>query len=492
LFTDITLLEGYILKEMITIEFLSSESLSQIANASLEVLEQTGVLVKNNEALSLLRDAGCQTDSHRVRMPHDLVNRCAEKVPSSFNLYTRDGKSAFTVGQDTTVFNPGSAAVFFKDHENSEIRKANLQDMENIVCVVNHLKYIKVQSTAVIPSDVPEIVSDLFRLYVILRLSSKPIVTGAFSKAGFHIMKKMLEMVSGGSDELARKPRAVFDCCPSSPLLWGDITCQNLIDCGKSRIPAEIVPAPISGATSPVSLYGTIVQSNAEVLSGIVISQLASPGTPLVYGCASSSMDMNFGLPRFGSIESIMLACASTEIGKHYNFPTHAYLGTSDSKTEDFQCGFESGIGLVFAAVAGTNIVSGPGMFAQLNCQSLEKLVIDNEICGSSYRLKNGIDKSEADFMMNLIDEVGPSGDYLKNTHTTKKYRSELFMPSDIICRLGINAWREQGMKTTYTRAHERVTSLLQEPSDDLLASDELSRLDDILNEAKKQQSESF
>jgi trimethylamine--corrinoid protein Co-methyltransferase len=471
---------------MININFLSSESLSHIDIASLQVLEKTGVVVKNTEAISLLKDAGCIFNSGRVLIPQELVKECIEKVPAAFNLFSREGKRIEFVGQDAVLFNPGSAATYFKDYQSREIRKATRQDMEDIVHIVNGLNFMKIQSTAVIPSDVPEHVSDLYRLYIILKLSSKPILTGAFSKSGFHSMKQMLEVVAGDADELARSPRAVFDCCPSSPLVWGDTTCQNLVDCAKSRIPAEIVPAPISGATSPVSLYGTLIQSNTEILSGIVISQLVNPNSPIIYGGASSSMDMKIGLPRFGSAEAIMMACGSTELGKYYGFPTHSYIGSSDSKVEDSQSGFESGIGLVMGALSGTNIISGPGMLAQLNCQSLEKLVIDNEICGSAYRLKKGIDRSDAELMVKLIDEVGPAGDYMKNKYTAKKFRSEFFMPSDIVCGLGLEAWRASGKKQAFDRAREKVSSLLLQPVFDILPKEKLSRLDVILKEALK------
>ncbi len=466
--------------------FLSQESLTHIATSSLLVLEKTGVIVKNTEAGSLLKAAGCTITSSRTLFPQELVKECIKKIPSTFDIFSREGKRVFIVGQDIVNFNPGSAAGYFKDYQNQEIRKATIQDMEKIVRVVNHLKYIEAQSTAVIPSDVSEQVADMYRLHVILKLSSKPIVTGAFSKLGFHAMRRMLEVVSGDSEELAKKPRAIFDCCPSSPLVWGDTTCQNLIDCARAKIPAEIVPAPISGATSPVSLYGTLVQSNAEILSGIVISQLANPGTPVVYGGAPSTMDMKVGVPRFGSVETVMMSCASTELGKYYGLPTHNYLGSSDSKVEDSQSGLESGVGLLMATIAGTNIISGPGMLAQLNCQSLEKLVFDNEICGTVYRLKRGIDRTEAELMTNLIDEVGPAGDYLKNKHTAKRFRSEFLMPSDVICGLGVEAWRAGGKKAANERAHEKVVSLLQQPPEDTLPKDEQSRLDEILKEAQK------
>ena len=474
------------MKEMFDFMFLSFESMTHIASSSLMVLEKTGSIVKNIEGVSLLKEAGCTVTADQILFPQELVKECIKKVPSTFELFSREGKTVDLVGQDETIFNPGSSAGYFKDHHNHEIRKATLQDMETIVHIVNHLKYMKAQSTAVIPSDVPEHVADLYRLYVILKFSSKPIVTGAFSKSGFYAMKRMLEVVSGDSEELAKKPRAIFDCCPSSPLSWGDATCQNLIDCARSRIPAEIVPAPISGATSPVSLYGTLIQSNAEILSGVVISQLANPGAPVIYGGAPSSLDMKIGMPRFGSIEAVMMSCAGAELGKYYGFPSHSYLGSSDSKIEDSQSGFESGIGLILGAIVGTNIISGPGLLAQLNCQSLEKLAMDNEICGLVERLKRGVDISEAELMTTLIDEVGPSGDYLKNRHTSKKFRSEFFMPSDIVCGLGIDAWKASGKKSAYDRAHEKVTSLLQGPLDCTLPKDELVRLDEILREAKK------
>jgi trimethylamine--corrinoid protein Co-methyltransferase len=455
-----------------------------VTSASLEILEKTGVIVKNAEAIALLKSAGCSIESSRILFPLDIVKQCMSKVPTAFNLFSSNRQKSVLIGQQEIIFNPGSAATFFKDHASGEIRKATLQDMENVVKLVDQLEFLNAQSTAVIPSDVPTKISDLYRLYVILRQSEKPVITGAFSSAGFHVMREMLEVVSGGSDELAERPRAVFDCCPSSPLLWSDTTCQNLIDCAKYQIPAQIVPAPISGATSPVSLIGTLVQSNAEVLSGIVISQLVRPGTPIVYGCASSSMDMKHGVPRYGSAETILLACASAELGQHYRFPTHAYLGTSDSKTEDSQSGFESGIGLALGALTGINVVSGPGMSAQLNCQSLEKLVIDNEVCELSYRMKRGIDLNDLDLMVDLIGEEASSGDYLKSRHTLKRYRSELMMPSEVICRLSLEAWKEAGKKDSLRRAKEKVDELLKHSAPCPLPPAQSRELDEVLKKA--------
>jgi trimethylamine--corrinoid protein Co-methyltransferase len=195
-------------------------------------------------------------------------------------------------------------------------------------------------------------------------------------------------------------------------------------------------------------------------------------------------MDMKYGVPRFGSAESILVATASSEIGKHYGLPTHAYLGTTDSKTEDSQGGFESGIGLALAALTGINVVSGPGMTTQLNCQSLEKLVIDNEICGLSLRLKRGIDLDDADIMVDLIAESTEHQNYLKSKYTMKRYRSELQMPSEVICRLGLEAWKEGGMKDSFVRARDEVDKLLEIPVCQSLSAEQLIALDSILRDA--------
>jgi trimethylamine--corrinoid protein Co-methyltransferase len=469
---------------MIALRFLSQADLDSIHSATLEVLAKTGVVIKNEIALELLDDAGCIVEGRRVKIPSSFVEESIRKAPSSFNLYNRNGTKACTIGSANIIFNPGSTAVYFKDRKTREIRKGKLADCVELVQLVENLQHIQAQSTALVPSDVPEQLSGLFRFYIILKNSIKPIVTGAFRKEGVGNMKLLLEAVVGSSEELTRKPRAIFDCCPTSPLTWDDVSLQHLIDCSVSGIPAELVPAPLLGATSPITIQGTLVQSNAEILSGIVISQLMNPGTPIIYGGATGSFDMKYATPRFNAVEAILAACASCEIGKHYGLPTHAYLGTSDAKTEDSQSGFESGIGVVLGALSGINVISGPGMLAQLNCQSLEKLVIDNELCGSAYRFSRGIDFEDIDIITDLISKVGSGGQYLNQKHTSKKLRSEHFMPSDVICRLTANSWIEGGSKNTFDRAREKVNAILLNHTHE--DPEQIEELDQTFDEIKK------
>jgi trimethylamine--corrinoid protein Co-methyltransferase len=452
----------------------------------MEVLEKAGVIVKNKPAIKLLRDAGCTVESNLVKIPGSLVDEQLKRVQPEFTLYSREGNKEYTVGGDNVIYNPGSAAIFFVDRESGEMRRANAKDFRDLVRLTDALENIHAQSTAMVPSDVAEKISDLYRLYLVLRNSSKPVITGAFTSEGLTYMKNLLEAVVGGEEELRERPRAIFDCCPSSPLMWSDVTCQNLLDCAEFGIPAEIIPAPQMGATSPVSIAGTLVEANAEFLSGVVISQLASPGTPLVYGGSPSAFDMRYLTARLGAVESVMAACAGAQMGKYYGVPTHGYMGLSDSKATDGQGSFESGMGILLSALSGVNIVSGPGMQASENCQSLEKLVLDNEYCGAAYRLLEGIRVDYVSLATEIITKVGPGGHFLGEKHTRENLRREQYMPSNVLDRLSPDAWLKKGGKDSAARARERVHDVLTKHNPVVLPAGVESSLEDEMKRILK------
>jgi trimethylamine--corrinoid protein Co-methyltransferase len=442
------------------------------------VLEEAGVKINNEPALELLRANGCTIKDDIVHIPRSLAEECVGKAPASFKLHTREAEESYNVGGDTVIYNPGSAAIYFTDRETGEMRRATANDFKELVRLTDALQHIHAQSTAMVPRDVPDAISDLYRLYVILRNSSKPIVTGAFTKMGLTDMKNMLDAVAG--DRLREEPRAIFDCCPSSPLMWSDVTCQNFLDCAEHGIPAEIIPAPQMGATSPVTIAGTVVEANAEFLSGAVISQLAVPGAPLVYGGSPSAFDMRHCTARLGAVEAVMAACAFAEMGKRYGVPTHGYLGLSDSKAVDAQSSYESGMGILLAAMARVNVVSGPGMQASENCQSLEKLVIDDELCGAAYRLIQGIRVDEDTLAADVISRVGPGGHFLAERHTRDHHMKERYMPSDVIDRLSPDAWTKAGSKDATLRAKEIADKTLRDHAPKPLPSESEERLETV------------
>ncbi len=311
-------------------------------------------------------------------------------------------------------------------------------------------------------SDVAEEIGDLYRLYLALLFMRKPIITGAFRKDTWWTMRELLAAARGGAAALAEKPLAVFDVCPSPPLLWSDLTCQNLIDCARSGIPAQLVSMPLTGATSPVTLAAAVVQHTAESLSGIVIHQLAQAGAPIVWGGSPAAFDMREGTTPMGAAETWLIDAGYVQVGKSLNLPTHVYMGMSDSKLVDAQCGLESMGGALSAALMGANMVSGAGMLDFETCLSFEKLVIDAEIIGLSKRLVGGIEPREDPIALTVMRSMGHRSDYLASPHTRKWFRKELYIPSEVIDRGSYDAWQQKGSQSVVQRAAARVADLLQ------------------------------
>lgn len=322
-------------------QLISREQIERIHLASLTILEEVGVMIQSNSALKLVAEAGADVDDTKkiARIHQHLVNESLVKAPSTIKLFSRNGKQDLLLEGNRVHYDPGSSTYYLLDSETLEIRRPLSKDLADFVRLTDGLEHMHAQSTALVVSDVPSAIVDRYRLYVVLKNSPKTIVTGTFSTDGLYDMKDMLAAVVGGEKELARRPMAIFDVCPSAPLKWGDFIVQNLMDCAKYRIPAEILPMPQLGATGPVTLAGSLAQLNSEFLSGLVISQLTNPGAPVIYGGSPTTFDMHYCTVRLGAIETIMLGCAYAQMGKHYGLPTHMYLGLSDTKIVDCASG---------------------------------------------------------------------------------------------------------------------------------------------------------
>lgn len=444
---------------------LDPDTVDRIISEGFELLENPGIRMQNEEALALLADAGARVDRARkvVSIPEKLIRDALDSVPSEFFLYALDGEPAVHYGGGDIHFDPGSAAIAILDRHTGKHKAPITDDFVKFVKVVELLPQIDAQSTAMVCSDVTKEVGDLYRLYLALFYMRKPIVTGAFRKDTWWTMKEMLVVAAGGKDRLKKFPIAVFDVCPSPPLSWSDLTCQNLIDCSRSGIPAQLVSMPLGGATAPVTLAAAVVQHTAENLSGLVIHQLAKSGSPLVWGGSPAAFDMRAGTTPMGAPETWLIDAAYVQVGKKLNLPTHVYMGMSDAKIIDAQCGFESMGGTMMAALMGANMISGAGMLDFETCQSLEKLVIDAEMIALAKRTVSGITLRDRPIAMDIVQAMGHSGDYLSNPHTRKWYRDEMYMPTEIIDRGSMDAWEGGGSKSTFDRAVDRVDLLLGE-----------------------------
>ncbi len=442
------------------IEILSREFIGRIIDEAFEVLENIGLLFENDRALEIFSDHGQKVDreAQRAWLGRDFVEKAIASSPRTLKIWSVTGDHAIEVGGDTVTYDPGSAAIKVLETDRS-VRAATAADAVRLARLVHQLGNIRANATALVPGDVPNEISDHYRLALAVRNCDKPVVTGLFRTESFATMLEILTIVRGSEKELGEKPLAIFDACPSSPLRWSELTSESIVQCASHGIPSEIVSVPLTGATGPVTLSGTLVVHTAENLAGIALAQAVRRGAPVIYGGAPCLMDMRGGQTPFGSIETMMIDCAYAQIGKTLGFPIHAYMGLSDSKVVDAQAGYETGVGIMLAALAGVNVVSGVGILDFITCQSLEKLVIDNEVCGMAYRLIDGIRHRHEKMAIEFLPEAIAQGHFLGHPTTLALFREEGLMPGKVVDRA--SAAPGGGGRSDYERATEAVQALL-------------------------------
>ena len=471
------------------------------------VLEQVGVEVESAEGRELLRAAGAVEQDGRLLIPESAVRAALGTAPHGFSLHDRGGTAVADLSGTRVHFNPGSAALNLLEYEppvggsgaqprsgesprgpgagiqsrrSPARRPAVVSDLVRLARLVDGLPHYACQSTALTASDVPDALADRYRLHVALRHGRKPVVTGTFRKDGFAPMQAMLVAVRGSEAELRARPLAVFDCCPTSPLRWSDLTTQALIDAARAGVPATLVAVPMAGATAPATLREALVQHCAENLSGLVLHQQAAPGAPVIYGGAPAVFDMRRGTAVMSAVESLMIDVGGAQLGRHLGLPTHAYMGLSDAKLPDYQAGMETAFGAALAALAGVNLVSGPGLLDYLLTQSLEKLLLDHEACGQALRLTRGLERREGDGL-ELFAELARARQVLGHPHTRRHWRAELGVPSPLIDRESWGDWQAAGFRDAAARAQADVERRLALPPAEPLADDVVRELDAIL-----------
>ncbi|MGB7620981.1 MAG: trimethylamine methyltransferase family protein [Terriglobia bacterium] len=446
------------------LSLLDDDLIVKIITEAREILCRLGVEIHNRAVLSMLADHGAAVTAEKWHacLRQDMIDQALKTVPRSFKLYDVLGKETHDFIGDNVYFTPGSAAINILDGHSEEIRKPTTSDYIRFVKLVSGLCHIASQSTALIPADVHAKISDSYRLYLSLLYGEKPVVTGAFTIEAFEIMKNLQVAVRGSAEALKAKPLTIFSCCPTAPIKWSDVTSQNLVDCARWSIPVEFISMPLSGFMAPVTLVGTLIQQTAETLSGLVISQLVNSGHPVLYGGSPAIFDIRFETTPMGAIETMMLDCANSEIGKYLGMPTQGYIALSDAKLLDAQAGLETTMGATLAALSGINSISGPGMLDFESCQSLEKLVVDDEICGMTYRLIRGIEAREDFPAIPIFQELLREKHLLIAKHTRRHLREEIIFPGAVIDRANRARWREEGGLTLGKRAMREVSRLIE------------------------------
>jgi trimethylamine--corrinoid protein Co-methyltransferase len=464
---------------------LTDAQLEEIHYASLEIMRHTGMRVLEAECLELLQNSGCTvTDETLVRFPAGIVEDAIRSAPSRIVLCSREGGPKLHLEGQRSYFGTGSDLPNTIDLETGERRTSLLSDVEKSARLVDSLPNLDFVMSAALPSDVPPETSDRHSFLAMVKNTTKPIVFTAWDERGLLDIIEMAQTIAGSPENLASRPFLLAYLEPTSALQHTEDALRKLLAMVDHGLPFVYSAGAVEGASVPVTSAGSLALGNAECLTGLVISQLRRRGTPFLFGSGNGPLDMRTMVATYGSPEYMLHCLGIAELAHHlYKLPVWGFAGCSDSKIPDVQAGIESGIWILWSALMGANLVHDVGYLESGLTGSHEMIVLGDEVIGLVRRLLRGIPLSPATFALDVIDQLGPGGDYITTPHTTEHYRS-VWYPR-ILDRRPYESWAGAGKPTAASRARDEARERLAQHQPEPLTEATLEELGAMIAEAE-------
>ena len=461
---------------------LSPEQCQKLHNASLEILARTGVRLYHQEAMDLLKKAGAPvSEGNRVRIPSSLVEKAFSTVPKRITLYDRHGQPALFLEGHRCYYGPGSDCLNVIDHRTGERRKPVLQDVIEGITVCDALPHVDFVMSMFLPSDVDAMVSDRYQMEVMFNTTTKPIVFVTNEFSGCVDAVEMAEAVARGAEALQLRPCVACYINVTTGLIHNEEALQKLLFMAEKGLPAMYVPIVIGGLSGPVTPPASMALINAGVLAGLVLSQLKREGAPfIVPGWGSEGLDMKTLVSPYCSPNPRGLAHA---MASYYNLPSFGLGGCSESKQVDQQAAAEAALTMMAETLGGANLIHDLGYLESGLTGSLAQLVICDEIVGWIGHFMAPVEINDETLALDLIDEIGPDGQFLDTEHTLAHFR-EHWYPT-VFDRHNYDRWQAAGGKSPAERAADRVKKILAEHQPEPLPQDVAQAVHAIVERAE-------
>lgn len=443
-------------------KLLSQEQVERIHEASLEILESVGLLVRNQKARQILREHGASVDSETeiVKFPRQIVEQYRAYFPPKFSFLARDPAYDRKIPDDSPLILTGSSAPNIIDPISGFERRATSQDLARISHLINELPGFDVFSIATLSDDAPAGQFSLSRFYPSIKNTLKPIRANTPPDEAEEMLQ-LVYMIAGGESAFREHPFVTFHYCPVvSPLTMDFDSTEDLIFFKEQGLPSFFSIVPNAGLTSPLTMVGTLAQNNAEFLAAAVLSQMIDPGSELIYSSLPTVADMRTGAYSPGAIETGILHMGCAQMAQFYNIPSGGYIGLTNSKINDAQSGYETAMSVTAGFLGGVDIFNMGGLLDALMAFDFAKAVIDNDIAVMLKRIRRGFEFSEQNLALDLINEIGPGGMFADSEHTLERMRTTMHL-TDIADRNPRLQWQENGAQDTQTRAMARVKEIL-------------------------------
>ncbi len=453
-----------------SLKLLNDDSILKIHQTAMQVIEEVGFEVQSDIALELFEEVGARVDweKHLVRLNRDKVKELIEAAPSEIRLCGQDEANDIVLGGRRVYAGTGGTALYVYNPADNEKRQASLEDLKSIAKLVDKLDNIHFFLLPTYPNELPLEQVDVNRFFVGLDNTTKHIMGGVYTLDGAKQVIRMAQIIAGSVENLRQRPLISMIACIISPLRIDKTYGDMLVTIAKNGIPVACPAEPLCGATAPVTLAGTLVVQTVDTLLGVMLTQIANPGTPVLFGSVATNTDLRNLNYLAGSVEMGLLNAAGAQMAQFYQLPFYATGGMTDSKTIDAQSGYESAMTNLLCALSGANFIhDAAGLMEFAMTVSYEKYVIDNEILGMVMRAVEGIKVNDDTLAFDLIKQAGPGGNFVAARHTRHFMRSEHYQPllSD---RKNHEEWLSKGGKQTWERAAEIVEKLLAEPKHSL------------------------
>ena len=444
------------------LQALSEEQLLAVHHTSLDILSQTGIVMKNEVARKLLLEAGAWESEGRVKIPPHLVTDAIASAPSRIPMHNRLGQLTMPLEAGQVFFGSGSDCPFTIDIETGERRLPTVSDVERIARLCDGLDQIDFVMSMGVPCDVPPLDHYLHSFIAMVQGSVKPIVYTARDRRDMEDIYEIACAVVGGEERLRERPFMLHYAEPISPLLYPPESVDKLLFCAEKGIPVAYVPSPNTGGGGPITLAGAIALGNAECLAGLVLAQLVRRGAPFLYGMNTAALDMKSAIVSYGSPEWAMGMPAWADLGRYYNLPVWGFAGATDSKVVDAQAGIEATVTIMTAFMSRANLNHDVGYIEYGSTSSMEMLVMADEIIREVRYWIEGVEVSERTLAREAIHRADPGGGFLADDHTLKNWKWAQWRPA-LIDRTRYDRWVAQGSKDMTARANERARKILTE-----------------------------
>lgn len=449
---------------------LSPGQIETVHEASLKILGKIGLTYEPGleYTVQLLEENGAaiDRDKRNITFPKELIDEQVAKAPEKVVLYGQDPKNDLHLTQDRVHLGTGGAAIKIIDPETGDVRPTTLKDLYDVSRLVDKLDNIHFLVKPCVPTDIDVEDYNVNSFYTCLSASSKHVMSGVNDEKGLHDVIEMASMIAGGLDKLQERPFiSTITCFAISPLKLCTQSTLIMQEANRSRIPVALSSAPMAGSTSPVTMAGTLAQLHAEQLAGITICQLTNPGAPLLYGGIPGMANLNTMEYLGGAVECGMMNAAIHQLSNYIKVPNYNSAGLSDSKVPDAQAGYEKALTSVLASMGGSNYIHhSAGMLESMLTIAHEQFVIDDEIIGNCCKVLKGIDVDAEHLALEVIDSVGPGGNFMTSPHTMSHMRTEYYGGNGVTDRKSRDRWELEGGRDIRQRALEIAKKLLAGP----------------------------